>query len=80
MRFEGQVHIRHCYTLSHWQKLTDNNRGYEKVNSGLQHALNLIYAHKQFYNFPRGLHPDPVQREKGEEETGNEAGERRAMK
>jgi hypothetical protein len=50
--------------LLHWQKFTGNNRGDQKVNFGLQNALNLTYAHLQFKNFPGVIPRTPVKRER----------------
>jgi hypothetical protein len=38
-------------------KVRGNNCGDQKVNYGLQNALNLTYAHLQFKNFSRGWYP-----------------------
>jgi hypothetical protein len=56
--------------LLHWQKFTGSNIGDQKVNFGLQNALNLTYAHLQFKFFPGGYTSGiPLQaEEKGREE------------
>jgi hypothetical protein len=63
------VHMRHCYTLLHWQKFTGSNSGDQKVNFGL-HAecdKSRLRASAILKLFP-GYTPDPVKRGKGREE------------